>query len=181
MPLAHIILTFALEAPFRGMLKMLTFMLASPPMLVRLPCLCRCFPPMCYTLVLSLLHFEIDFKLSLVSFWGCFRPILCALICFIKSFEPFKTRSCMFFIYPLIELFKIWWISQHGSFSSFCHIVVYIIFEEVILVNERFLFTLEGLWWVINILFKRNPLMLHVLPILTIHWIIFQLVIFVNV
>jgi hypothetical protein len=75
-------------------------------------------------------------------------------------------------IYLLIRLFEIQWMSQHGSFSSYYHIGVCIIFEEVVHFNERFMPTLGGLWRATDLLFKRNPLMHCVFLVPTIHWMI---------
>jgi hypothetical protein len=118
------------------MLRVFTLMLASFPKLIMLFCLYRCPPLMCYTLVLSLLLIGVGFGLSLISFWGCLRLILHALNCFIRSFEPFKTRSCMLFANPVIELLEIPWMNQHGSFFS-CYHGVCVIFEEVVRVNKK--------------------------------------------
>jgi hypothetical protein len=60
------------------------------------------------------------------------RLILHALGCSIRSFELSMTRLGMIFTYHLTKLFEIQWTSQHGSFSSCCHVVVYNILEEVI-------------------------------------------------
>lgn len=76
-------------------------MLASSPRLVKLFCLCRCFPPLCYILVLSPLFLRVGFKLSLTHFR--FFEVLCAFICFIKSFKPSRMKSNMHFAYPLVE------------------------------------------------------------------------------
>ncbi len=125
---------------------MFIFISTSPPKLIKLLCLCRCLSFLCYTLVLSLLLLEVGFKPSLTSIWGCLKFILCALICFIGSFEPFKMKSNRLFTYLLIELLEIQRMNQYGSFSSCCHVSVCVIFEEVIQVNEKFLLTLRGLW-----------------------------------
>jgi hypothetical protein len=79
----------------------------SSPRLIRLLCLCRCHLLLCYTLVLFPLFFGVDFKLSLISFWGCLKLILCAFDCFIGTFEPSMTRLDMLFTYLLTKLFEI--------------------------------------------------------------------------
>lgn len=98
-----------------------------------------------------------------VDFW----LISCAFVCFIGSFKSFKMRSNNLSAYHLIESFEIWGTSQHGSFFC-CHVGVYIIFEEVVQVDERFLLTLQGLWPTISLLF-RSPFTPHVLLIPTAH------------
>ncbi len=75
-------------------------------------------------------------------------------MCVIGSFKPSKTKSNKLFVYPLTKLLKIQWMNQHSSFSSCCHVGVYIIIEEVVQVSNRFLHALEGLWYAINLLFK---------------------------
>jgi hypothetical protein len=169
MSLVLIVLTFLFQAAFWGMSRMLTLMLASYPKLVRLFCLCKCLPFLCYTLVLSPLFLGVSFRLNLTSLWGCLKIVLCALICFIGSFKPFRMNSSMFFIYPLTKLFEIRWTNQHGSFFSCCHIGVCVILEEVVQISKKFLPTLRGLWWVTNLFFRRSLLMLLVLPISTTH------------
>ncbi len=155
MPLVPIVPTFTLQVAFWSMSRVFTLILASSPRLTRLLCLCRCLPLLCYTLVLSFLPFGVGFKLSLASFWVCLRLVSHAPNCFIGTLEPSKMRSNMLFIYPLTKLLEIWWMSKHGSFSSCCHIGVCAIFEEIVQVNERFLPTLEGLWWTIGLLLRR--------------------------
>jgi hypothetical protein len=154
------------------MLRVLTFMSTLYLMFCRLFCLCRCPPFLCYTLVLSFLLLGVDFGLSLTSFYNCSKFVSRVFDRFIGSFKPSKTSSSKFFAYPLTRLFEIQWMGQHGSFSSYCHIGVCIIFEEVVQFNERFMLILRGLWRAIDLLFKRNPLMHRVLLIPTIHWII---------
>jgi hypothetical protein len=61
---------------------------------------------------------------------------------------------------------------QHGSLSSYHHVDVYVIFEEIIQLIKRFLPALGGLWGVISLLFRRSPLVPCVLSIPTIHWTI---------
>jgi len=107
MAFVHIVLAFTFQVASQSMSKVFTLMLASSPKLTVLFCFYKCLPPMCYTLVLSLLLIRIGFGLNLTSFWGCLRLILHALTCFIRSFEPFKTRSNKFFVYPLIKLLEI--------------------------------------------------------------------------
>jgi hypothetical protein len=152
MPLILIVPTFTLQAIFWGMSRVFTFMLTSCLKLANLLCLCMCFSFICYTFVLSFLLLKVHFGLSLVSFWGCLKLISWALICFIKSFEPFRTRLGKAFRLPLTKLFEIQWIDQHGSFSSYCHVGVCTIFEEVIQVSKRFLFALRSLWWMIGLI-----------------------------
>jgi hypothetical protein len=112
---------------------------------------------------------------------GCLRFISCAFVYFLGSLKPFKTRSSKLFTYPLTELLEIQWMNKHGSFSSYCFVGVCAILEEVIQVSKRFLLALWRSWWVINLLFKKSPLMLHVFLVPTIHWMIFQPLIFANV
>jgi hypothetical protein len=162
------------------MSRVLTLMQALPPKLAKLPYLCRCLPQQCYILVLSLLLFGVGFGLNLASFWGCLKLISCVLVCFIRSFEPFRMKSSMFFIYPFIELLKIQSMNQHSSFSSYCHISVCAIIKEVIQVSERFLLALRGSWWVISLFFTRSLLVPHVVPIPIVHWMIIQPPIFTN-
>jgi hypothetical protein len=88
----------------------------------------------------------VGFELNIVSFWGCLKFILHALMCVIVSFKPSRTKSGKLFAYPSIELLKIRWTNQHSSFFSCCHIGVYTIIEEVVQVSKRFLPTLKGLW-----------------------------------
>jgi len=97
----------------------------------------------------------VSFELNLASFWGCLSLISRALDYFIGSFKPSKTRSNRLLAYPLIELLEI----------SCCHVGVCAILEEVVQINDMFLPILGGLWWAIGLLFKMNPLMLHVFPI----------------
>ncbi len=141
---------------------MFTFMQALPPRLTRLPYLCKCFPHLCYTLILSLLFFGVGFGLNLISFWGCLRFVLRAFICFIRSFKPFKMKLGMLFIYPFTKLFKIQSMNQHGFFSSYCHIGVCILLKEVVQVSKRFLLPLRGSWRVIGFFFRRSLFVLHV-------------------
>jgi hypothetical protein len=175
------IIAFSLHAAFRSMSRMFTLTLTSYPRLTKLFCLCKCLPFLCYTLVLSPLFLGVSFKLSLVSLWGCLRIIFRGLVCFIGSLEPFKMNSSRFFAYPLTKLFKIKWTNQHGSFFSCCHIGACAILEEVVQISERFLPALRGLWWMTNLLFRRNPLMPLMLPIPTTHWTNFQHFVFVDV
>jgi hypothetical protein len=153
----------------------------SSPKLVNLFCIFRCFPLLCYTLVLSLLLLGVGFKLSLISFWGCLRLILHASVCFMGSIKPFRMWLGKLFAYPFVELFKIWWTSQRGSFSSYYHVGVCAILEEVIQVSAKFMHVLRGLWWMTGLFFKKGPLMPHVLPIPTTIWMIFQPPIFQDV
>jgi len=129
-PLSTLLQPFTLQATFWGMYKVLTFMPTSSPRLTMLLWLCRCPPLLCYTLVLSLLLLGVSFEFN--SFWGCLKLVLCALVCFIGSFKPFKPRSNMHFTYVSIELLKILWTNQHGSLSSYCHVGVCTILKEVI-------------------------------------------------
>jgi hypothetical protein len=62
--------------------------------------------------------------------------------------------------------------NQHGYFFSNYCVGVCIILKKVIQVNERFMLALRGLWWGIGLLFKKSPLMPHVLPIFITHWTI---------
>jgi hypothetical protein len=103
MPLAPIALAFTLHAASQGMSKVFTLVLESSPRLAGLLCFYKCLLILCYTLVLSLLFLGVGFKFNLVSFWGCLRPISHAFVCFIRSFEPSRTRSNMLFIYRLIK------------------------------------------------------------------------------
>ncbi len=130
----------------QSMSRMLSLMLASSPKLTKMFCLCMCSPLMCSTLVLSPLLLGVGFELNIVSFWGCLKFILHALMCVIVSFKPSRTKSGKLFAYPSIELLKIRWTNQHSSFFSCCHIGVYTIIEEVVQVSKRFLPTLKGLW-----------------------------------
>jgi hypothetical protein len=95
------------------------------------------------------------------------RHILHAFMCAIGSLKPSKTKSGKLFTYPLTKLLKIRWTNQHNSLSSCCHVGVYIIIEEVVQVSKRFLPASEGLWYAISLLFKRSPLVFHMLPIPT--------------
>jgi len=156
------------------MSRVFTLMQASLPMLARLFYLCKCLPHLCYTLVLSLLLFGVGFRLNLTSFWGCLRLVSHALICFIRFFKPFRMMSNMVFIYPFTKLLKIQSMSQHGSFSSYCHIGVCVILKEVGQISERFLLALRGLWQVIGLVFRRSFLVPHMLPIPVIHWMIIR-------
>jgi hypothetical protein len=52
------------------------------------------------------LFFGVGFRPDLVLFWGCLSFISCALICFIGSLEPSKTRLGKLFAYPLTELLE---------------------------------------------------------------------------
>jgi hypothetical protein len=131
MRFVQIALAFTFQATSQNMSKVFTFMPASSPKLIMLFCFYKCPLLMCYTLVLSLLLFEIGFGLNFISFWGCLKLVLHAFTCFIRSLEPFKTRSGKFFVYPLIELLEIQWMNQHGSFFSCCH-GVYVIFKKVV-------------------------------------------------
>ncbi len=159
---------------FRSMSRVLTFMQSSPPRLTRLFYLCKCLTHLCYTLVLSFLLFGVSFELNLTSFRSCLKFILHALICFIRFLKPFRMRSGMFFIYPFTRLFKIQSMNQHGSFSSYFHIVVCIIPKEVVQVSERFLLTLRGSWRMIGLFLRRSLIVPHVLPIPTVHWTIIR-------
>jgi hypothetical protein len=104
MPLILIAPAFTLQAIFRSMSKVLTFMLTSCPRLANLLCICMCLPFLCYTLVMSLLLLEVDFGFNLISFWGCLKLVSCAFICFIGSFEPFKTKLGKAFRLPLDQI-----------------------------------------------------------------------------
>ncbi len=86
---------------------MLIFLLASFLMLAKLSYPCRCFPLLCFSLVLFLLFLGVRFGFNIVPFWGCLSFVLCALICFIGSFEPSKMKLGKLFTYPLTKLFKI--------------------------------------------------------------------------
>ncbi len=100
------------------------------------------------------------------------KPILCAFVCFIRSFEPSRTRLNKLFAYPLIKLLEIQWISQHGSFSSYCLVGVCAILKEVVQANDKFLPALRDLWWATIFLFRKSffmPLM-FLIPIA--HWTI---------
>ncbi len=86
-------------------------------MSVSLPKLVRLFLYL-QVLILLVLHlgsiplvFWVGFKFNLVSFWGCLKFVSHAFVCFIGSFESFKTRLGKLFVYPLIELFEIQWMS----------------------------------------------------------------------
>jgi len=103
MPFILIVLAFTFQGALRAMLKVFTLMLTLSPRLTRLLCFCRCLPLLWYTLVLSLLFLEVDFGLSLTSFWVCLKFILHAFICFIRSFEPFRMKSRRFFAYFLLN------------------------------------------------------------------------------
>ncbi len=179
MPLVYIALAFTVEAAFQSMSRVLTLMPTSSLKFARLLCFCKCFSLMCYTLVLSSLLFEVGFEFNLVSFWGCLKFISHAFDCFIQPFEPSRMRLGKFFAYLLTELLEIQWMNQHGSLSSYHHIGVYVILEEVIQFSKRFLLALGGLWRVTSLLFKRNPLMHHMLPIPTTHWTILWPLVFV--
>ncbi len=78
-------------------------------------------------------------------------------------------RSNRFFVYLLTKLLEIRWMNRRSSFLSYCHISVCVILEEVIQVDEMFLPALRGLWWVIGLPFMKSLLVLHMLPIPTIH------------
>jgi len=95
-------LTF--QATFWGMLRMFTLMPTSSPRLANLFCLCRCLPLLCYTMVLSFLLLGVGFEFSLTSFRSCLNSILHALIFFIGSFQPFKTRLGKAFCFPLDQI-----------------------------------------------------------------------------
>ncbi len=158
MSLAPITLTFTLYVVFWGMLRVFTLMPASFPKLAKLLCLYRCPLFLCYTLVLSLLLLGVGFRFSLTSFWGCLKPVSHAFICFIGSFKPSMMRSNRLLIYPLTELFKIWWMNHYGSFFSCCFVGVCVIPKEVIQISERFLPTLRGLWWATGFFFRKSSL-----------------------
>ncbi len=81
---------------------------------------CKCPLLWCYTLVLYPLFLGVGFGPSLASFWGCLRPVSCALVCFRGSLKPSIMKLGKIFTNPLIKLLEIRWISQHGSFSSYC-------------------------------------------------------------
>lgn len=155
------------------MSRMLTLMPDSSPKLTKLICFCRCLPLLCYTLVLSPLLLGVGHKLNLVLFWGCSKLISRALICFIGPYKPSKMKSNRLFAYLLTKLLEIQWTNQHGSFSSYCHIGVCIIFKEVVQISERFLPTLGSFWRAFNLLFKRSP------PIF--HWTIIRPLVFIDV
>ncbi len=111
---------------------MFTLLLTLFPRLVRLFYLYRCPPFQCSSLVLFLLFIGVGFKFILIPFWGCLSLVSHAHICFIGSFEPFKTRSDNLFAYLLTELFKTLQMNYRGFFSSCCPIGVCVIFEEII-------------------------------------------------
>ncbi len=123
-PFVHIVMAFTFQATFRGMSRVPTLMLASSPKLAKLLCFCRCFPFLCYPLVLSPLLLKVGFGFNLTSFQGCLRFVLCAFDYSTRFFEPSKMGSSRICIYPLIELLKIQWTNQHNSFSSCCHVGV---------------------------------------------------------
>ncbi len=177
-----IVSTFTFHVASWGMLTMLTLMLTSFSKLAMFFCFCKCPPFLWYILVLSLLSFGVGFELNLTSLiWVFWCSICVSSFYFLGSLKPFKMKSGRFFIYPSTELFKIRWMSQHGSFSSYCHIGVCAILTEVVQVNKRFLPILGGLWWVIGLLFKRNLLVFHVLRVATTLWTIIWPLIFVDV
>jgi hypothetical protein len=157
------------------MSRVLTLMLPLYFVLGRLFCLCRCPPFMCYMLALSFLLLGVDFGFNFISFYNCWRLVSRVFDCFIRSFKPSKTSSNKLFAYPLTRLLEIQWMSQYGCFSSYYHIGVCTIFEEIIQFNERFVPTLKSLWRATDLLFKRNLL------IPTVHWMILSPLEFVNV
>ncbi len=107
MSLVHIALAFTFQVASQSMSKVLTHIPTSSPKLASLFCFCRRPPLLCYTLVLSLLFLGVGFNLNLISFWGCLKLILCALVCFIGPFEPFKMRLENLFVYPLTKSLEI--------------------------------------------------------------------------
>jgi hypothetical protein len=88
---------------------MLTLLLASFSKLTMSFHLCKCPPFLCFSLVLFLLLFGVGFKFNLVPVWGCLNLISHPLVYFIKSFEPFRTRSNRLFTYLLTELLETHW------------------------------------------------------------------------
>jgi hypothetical protein len=50
------------------------------------------------------LFLKVGFEFNLTPFWGCLSLVSCAFVCFIGSFEPFKTRLGRLFVYPLTKL-----------------------------------------------------------------------------
>jgi hypothetical protein len=89
---------------------MFTLLLTLSLKLIRLFYLSRC-PLLCFSLILFFLLLGVVFKLSLTPFWGCLSFVLRALVCFIGSLKPSKTRLTRFFTYPLTELLEIRWMS----------------------------------------------------------------------
>jgi len=167
-----------------------TLLLASFPRLIRLFFRFRHPPLLCLSLVLFLLFLRVGFKFNLVLFWGYLNIVSHAFICFIRTFEPSRTRLNKLFSYPLIDFFKTQQTNLHGSFSSCCLIVVILkkvvlviekLVFKVIIIIEKFFFTSKGLWQAIGLFFKRNLHMPYVPFVLTIHGKIIRLFIFVDV
>jgi hypothetical protein len=57
----------------------------------------------------------------------------------------------------------------------------YVIFEEIIQINDKILFALGGVWQTTSLFFKRSRLMPHLPFIPTTHWMIFHPFAFVDV
>jgi hypothetical protein len=104
-----------------------------------------------------------------------------ALCLFHRIPQAIQDEVKQVFCLPLDELLDIQWIIQHGSFSSCCHVDVCVILENVILVRERFLPALGGLWQVTGLFFKMSTLVPHVFPLPPFFWTILQTFVFINV
>ncbi len=102
--LVLIVLVFIVQMAFRGMSRMLTFLLALFPKLAKLFFLCKQPPLLCFSLVIFLLLIGVGFGPNLVPSWGCLNLVSCAFICFIGSFEPFRTSSSRLFVNSLTKL-----------------------------------------------------------------------------
>ncbi len=109
--LVLIVMAFPFYVTSWSMLRVLIFLLASFPRLVRLFYLCSCLPFVCFSLVLFLLLIKVGFGFSLAPIWGHLNFDLRALICFIGTFKPSRMRLGRLFAYPLTELLKTQWMS----------------------------------------------------------------------
>ncbi len=150
------------------MSRMLTFLLALFPKLAKLFFLWKQPPLLCFSLVIFLLLIGVGFGPNLVPSWGCLNLVSCAFICFIGSFEPFRTSSSRLFVNSLTKLSNTWWTSWHGTYSSCCCVSVCTIFEVVIHANGRFLLALRGFWRVTSLPFRSLHMPL-VHPIFSTH------------
>jgi hypothetical protein len=86
---------------------MLTLLLTLFPKLVRLLFLYKHLPFLCFSMVLFLLLLGVNFEPNLAPFWGCLNFVSHALVCFIRSLKPSKTRLGKLFTYPLTKLSEI--------------------------------------------------------------------------
>ncbi len=151
------------------MSKVFTFLLTLFPKLAMLFYFCKCPFFLCFSFVLFLLLIGVGFKLNLIPFWGCLSFVLCAFVCFIGSFEPFRTRLSMLSL-------TLW--PNCSELDKRINMVPFLLVATLVFVLylKRSLKSTKCLcllWWVIDLILKKSICVLHVRPILTTHGKIF--------